>query len=430
MKKFAQSIFTLTALLAFTFPAASEAAPGTLPTAVPEEVGMSSERLERLSAMVQGYIDKNLLSGGVTLVSRRGKIVHFEAHGHQYKEENVPMDKDAIFVMMSMTKPIVSVALMMLYEEGHFLLDDPISNWLPEFANKVVLVESAKGIERVPAARPITVRHVLSHTSGVDPNRDLLTDDEKALLRREDTLAKTYAKRGPLPLNFHPGDRWQYGSSTDYVALLVEKISGQTIDVFLKERIFDPLGMEDTFYNVPKSKVDRVAAVYRPSGPNNTIELSREPAYREPTRYFPGTYGLSSTAADYWRFQQMVLNGGEANGVRFLSPKTVNLMITNHIGDKLVYIRGPGYGFGLGYSVLRDPGKAVEPLTPGSFSWGGAWGTIFWVDPAEDMIGIFLTQITSYRHLNVRQELAVMATQAVTESYSQLPPRVMGYETR
>ncbi len=187
--------------------------------------------------------------------------------------------------------------------------------------------------------------------------------------------------------------------------------------------------MHDTHYNVPESKTARVAAVYRPSEPDNKIALSRAPGYREPTQYFPGTYGLSSTTADYWRFHQMMLNGGELNGVRILSPKTVDLMVTNHTGDKLVYIRGPGYGFGLGYSVLTDPAKAAEPLTPGTFSWGGAWGTIFWVDPAEDMIGVFMTQITSYRHLNVRPLLGVTATQAIVESYQDQPPTVMGYQS-
>lgn len=400
-----------------------------LPRATPEEVGMSSERLERLNEMVQRHIDDELLAGAVTLVARKGKVVHFEAHGDNWREENQPMTTDAIFVIMSMTKPIVSVALMMLYEEGLFLLDDPISKWLPEFADKKVLVEGEHGLERVPAERSITIRHVLTHTAGVDPNRGLLTDEERRLLRREETLAETYKKRGALPLNFQPGENWQYGSSTDYVALLVEKMSGIPLDRYLKERIFEPLGMHDTHYNVPESKTDRVAAVYRPSDPHNKIALSRAPGYRKPTQYFPGTYGLSSTAADYWRFHQMMLNGGELNGVRILSPKTVNLMITNHVGDKLVYIRGPGYGFGLGYSVLTDPGKAAEPLTPGSFSWGGAWGTVFWVDPAEDVIGVFMTQITSYSHLNVRPLLGVTVTQAIVESYQNQPPTVMGYQS-
>ncbi len=411
------------------FPA--QAADGLL-TAEPEDVGMSSKRLERLSKIMQRYIDDDLLAGTVTLVARKGKVVHFEAQGYRHREANEPMTKDSIFVIMSMTKPIVSTALMMLFEEGYFLLDDPISNYLPEFADKQVIVTDEEGhTTRVDAARPITFRHVLTHTAGVDPPRDALTEEERGSgggFGQGGTLQQQYAIRAKWPLAFHPGDEWRYGSSTNYVAMLVERISGKSLDDFLQERIFLPLGMHDTHYNVPESKVDRVAAVYSPSGENNTIELRTAPTYREPRQYFPGTHGLSSTAADYFIFHQMILSGGEFSGVRLLSPKTVNLMITNHVGDKLIYPRGPGYGFGLGYGVLNDPSKAIDPLTPGSFSWGGAWGTIFWVDPVEEMIGILMTQITSYRHLNVRHLLAVGATQAIIDSNSNKPFSVKGYE--
>ncbi len=195
---------------------------------------------------------------------------------------------------------------------------------------------------------------------------------------------------------------------------------------FLQEKIFDPLQMDDTFYIVPREKVPRVAAVYSPSGPNQTIELSRAPEYRE-TTYFGGVAGLSSTISDYFRFSQMLLNGGQLDGVRLLSPKTINLMISNHSGDNDVYIRGPGYTFGLGFGIVNDAGKARDPLTPGSFTWGGAWGTIFWVDPVENMIGIMMTQITSYSHLSVRQELGVTAMQSIIDSYSNKPYAVSPY---
>jgi len=254
----------------------------------------------------------------------------------------------------------------------------------------------------------------------------VLTEEELALLPRKATLEETLINRAPLPLSFHPGDDWQYGSSTDYVALLVERISGQPLVDFLQEKILDPLQMHDTSYIVPKDKVDRVAAVYSPSGPNQTIELSRAPEYRE-TTYFGGVAGLSSTVSDYWRFSQMLLNGGELDGVRLLSPKTINLMISNHSGDHDVYIRGPGYTFGLGFGLVSDAGTARDPLTPGTFSWGGAWGTIFWVDPVENMIGIMMTQITSYRHLTVRQDVGVTAMQAIIDSYSNKPYSVAPY---
>jgi CubicO group peptidase (beta-lactamase class C family) len=236
------------------------------------------------------------------------------------------------------------------------------------------------------------------------------------------------AARGPLPLAFHPGDEWNYGSSTDYVAYMVERISGQRVDRFLQERIFAPLGMVDTHYNVPASKVGRVAAVYSPSGPGRTIELRRPPETSE-TSYFGGVAGLSSTTSDYFRFAQMILNGGELNGVRLLSPSTVNLMITNHTGDLPIYIRGrDAYGFGLSFSMLTDPDNSREALTPGSFGWGGAWGTVFWIDPAEETVMIFMTQISSYGHFNIRQDFPNMVMQAITESRRTGPGRIGGYE--
>ena len=396
------------------------------PTAAPEEVGVSSDRLQRLSKTMQRYIDSNMLAGTVSLVSRNGKVIHVESQGWKNKETGEQMTDDSIFVIMSMTKPIVSTALMMLYEEGHFLLTDPITDWIPELAGKQVIIEDSGVNYRMSAHRPITFRHVLSHTAGVDPSREVLTGEELALLPRKATLEETLINRAPLPLSFHPGDDWQYGSSTDYVALLVERISGQPLVDFLQEKILDPLQMHDTSYIVPKDKIDRVAAVYSPSGPDQTIELFRAPEFRE-TTYFGGVAGLSSTVSDYWRFSQMLLNGGELDGVRLLSPKTVNLMISNHSGDHDVYIRGPGYTFGLGFGLVSDAGTARDPLTPGTFSWGGAWGTIFWVDPVENMIGIMMTQITSYRHLTVRQDVGVTAMQAIIDSYSNKPYAVAPY---
>ena len=399
-----------------------------LPLDKPENVGVSSARLQRLSAAMQRYIDGNMLAGTVSLISRNGKVIHFESQGWKNKETGEEMGDDSIFVIMSMTKPIVTTALMMLYEEGRFLLTDPITNWIPELEGKQVIVNDQGGSYRMTAKRPITFRHVLSHTSGLDPSRDALSETELALLPRAATLEATLLQRAPLPLNFHPGDDWQYGSSTDYVALLVERISGEPLVDFLQQRILDPLQMHDTFYIVPRDKVHRVAAVYKPTGENQTIELARAPEYSE-TTYFGGVAGLSSTATDYWRFSQMLLNGGVLDGVRLLSPKTVNLMISNHIGDNDVYIRGPGYTFGLGFGILNDAGKARDPLTPGTFTWGGAWGTIFWIDPVENMIGIMMTQITSYSHLSVRQELGVTAMQAIIDSYSNKPYAVAPYRT-
>ena len=391
-----------------------------LPMASPESVGVSSERLERMSDAMQRYIDANQLAGTVSLISRKGQVIHMESQGWKSKETGEEMTGDTIFFIMSMTKPIVSTALMMLYEEGHFLLTDPISDWIPEVADKQVIVENEFGTYRVPAHRPVDFRHVLSHTAGLDPSRDALNADELAMLGRRDNLEDTIIRRGPLPLAFHPGDEWQYGSSTDYVALLVERISGETLKEYLQKNIFDPLGMEDTFYVVPEEKRDRVASVYSPTGPGQTIELSRTKEYSNTPffgeNYYGGVAGLFSTASDYWRFSQMLLNGGELDGIRLLSPKTVSLMISNHSGDGDVYVRGPGYNFGLGFGILSDAGKARDPLTPGSYTWGGAWGTIFWTDPVEEMTGIMMTQITSYSHLTVRQDFGVTAMQSIIDA--------------
>ena len=398
-----------------------------LPLAMPESVSVSSQRLQRLDESMRRYIDNELLAGTVTLIARDGKIIHLKAQGWKDKENDLAMTDDTLFVIMSMTKPIVSVALMMLYEEGRFLLTDPVSKWIPEIIDKKVIIQTDGKTIREETASPITFRDVLAHTAGVNPPRDALNTEEINLLDRKDTLEETILARAPLPLAFHPGEEWQYGSSTDYVALLVERIADQSLPDFLEQRIFNPLRMEDTHYVVPREKVKRVASVYSPSGPDKKIELFRAPAYRE-TKYFGGTAGLSSTAADYFRFSQMLLNGGELDGVRLLSPKTINLMITNHTGDNDIYIRGPGYTFGLGFGILNDAGKARDPFTPSTFTWGGAWGTIFFVDPIENMIGIMLTQITSYRHINARQDLGVTAMQSIINSYSNQPLSISPYQ--
>jgi len=408
-----------------------------LPLAKAESVGMSSKRLERINAFIKDYIDTNQIAGAVTLVARKGKIVHFESQGWRYKEENQPMEKDAIFSLASMTKPIVSTALMMLWEDGRFMLDDPISKWLPSYAKKEVL-DPLTG-RRAPA-QPVTVRHVLSHTSGLSLTPSTspapLTDGEPLAAQqssgapaRPKTLAEAIERAAGTPLAFQPGERWQYGSSTDFVAILVEKMSGMTIDEFVRTRIFQPLGMRDTFYNIPREKVAKVAAIYRPDK-DGKIALSRKPEYREPTTYFPGVAGLNGTAADYFKFSQMLLNGGEYNGQRLLGRMTVNMMITNQIGPgKPVYIRGDGYGFGLGFGVLTNPAKAADALSIGTFTWGGANGTLFWIDPQEDLIGILMIQINPYSHFNIRPLFSVAVSQAITDSLADQKPRIMGYDT-
>ena len=404
-----------------------------LPLVPAESVGMSAERLQRIDDYFQRFIDDGQIAGAVTLVARRGKVVHHSAVGWRHREAELPMTTDAIFTLMSMTKPIVSAGLMMLFEEGRFRLDDPISDWIPEYADHKVLERDGPRRRRVPEARPVTIRHVLTHTSGLtlNPNDAGLSEEERRHVTNDGepfaTIGGRVARAARIPGAFHPGDQWQYGSSTDYVAVLVEKISGRPIDVFLKERIFEPLGMRDTFYNVPRDKVNRVAAVYRPTD-GGPAELMRAPAFREPTTYFPGVAGLNGTSSDYFRFAQMIANGGELDGVRLLGRMTVDLMISNHTGAKDIYVRGAGYGFGLGFGVLVDPTQSFDALSPGSYGWGGAYGTLYWADPVEDLVGLMFIQLPGHGPLNIRQRFTNVVTQAVVDTWADQRPRVLGYD--
>ena len=400
-----------------------------VPTARAESVGMSSDRLQRIDEVMQAYIDRNEIAGAVTLVARRGKVVHFSAIGRRDAESGTPMTHDTIFRIASMTKPIASVALMMLYEEGHFQLRDPISKWLPEFADMQVAVPApdqerlAGRYKLVPAARPITVQQVLTHTAGL-PNayRGIMQPEFEEMASQTkpgDTVGDMLQRLSTLPLNFHPGDAWEYSRATDIVGRLVEVMSGQTLDDFLKERLFEPLEMSDTHFYLPESKLTRFATLYRPDD-NGKMELAEVPTVEsrfvaEPHVYFSGAGGLVSTARDYFRFHQMMLNGGELEGTRILSRKTVELMTTNHTGDKGIWLTGPGYGFGLGYAIVTDLGQSGSPRSEGSYYWGGAYGTIFWVDPKEELIGILMEQIRPYTHINTRADMATMTYQAIVD---------------
>ena len=400
-----------------------------LPMAEPEDRGMSTERLKRIDTVMQRYVDDELVAGVVTLIARGGRVVHFNAVGYRDVEAKAPMTVDTIFRIASMTKPITSVAAMMLYEEGHFQLRDPISKFLPEFFDMKVAVTAPDGervaapYKSVPAARPITIQHLLTHTAGLANNyRGMTRSDYQRISARQEpdeTTGDMILRLAELPLNFHPGDRWEYGPATTVVGRLVEVISGQTLEEFFRDRIFAPLGMKDSYFYLPESKVDRFAANYRP-GDDNKIELVEAPTVdsrfiKEPHVYFSGAGGMVSTAADYFRFHQMMLNGGELDGVRLLGRKTVELMTANHIGDLEVWLTGAGNGFGLGYSVVTDVGPAASPRSLGSYGWGGAYCTYFWVDPVEELIGIIMTQVRPYTHLNIRQDLAVLANQAIVD---------------
>jgi CubicO group peptidase (beta-lactamase class C family) len=400
-----------------------------VPTANAEDVGMSSSRLARLDRAMQGYVDRGEVAGVVSLVARRGKVVHFSTVGERYVETAAPMTPDTIFRIASMTKPIASVALMLLYEEGRFQLRDPIEKWLPAFRDMQVAMpttysELGKGkYKRVEASSPITVQHVLTHTAGLPNSYRGITrsDFEEVTPQRKpgDTLEDFVERLSSLPLNFHPGDAWEYGRATDVVGRLVEVMSGQSFDEFLRDRIFVPLDMVDTHFYLPTSKLQRFAALYRPDG-SRRLALREEPTaesifVREPHSYFSGAGGLVSTARDYFRFQQMMLNGGTLDGVRILGRKTVELITVNHVGQRDVWLVGPGHGFGLGYAIVQDPGMVAMPYSVGSYFWWGAYNTAFWVDPKEELVGVLLTQLRPYTHLNIRQDLVTLAYQAIID---------------
>ena len=418
-------------VLCSRFVSLTQAAPPAsgLKTARPESVGMSSERLVRLEDAMKQYIEKDLVAGTVTLVARKGRVVHFEAQGMADVDTGSAMTTDTIFRIASMTKPITSVALMILFEEGKFQLHDPIANWLPEFNDMQVAVLSGSApvgapFYLVPANKSITVRHVLTHTAGLANNyRGINVAGYRQVMGNRDPgeTLETYIRRlATLPLNYHPGDNWEYSAATSVVGRLVEVMSGMTLDEFFHRRIFEPLQMQDTYFYLPESKLDRFASQYRPEGEENKIVLddpgTRDSRFvKEPHNFFSGSGGLVSTAADYVRLQQMMLNGGEVGGVRLLGRKTVAMMFRNHTGNLPIWLRGPGTGFGLGYSVVLDSGLAATTSSEGSVSWGGAYNTVFWIDPKEELIGILMSQVRPYTHLNMRADMISLVNQAIID---------------
>ena len=402
---------------------AQSSGPG-LPMSDPEAVGMSAERLARIAPAMQKYIDAELVPGVVTLIARKGKVVHFESQGFMDIDSGKPMRSDAIFRIASMTKPIASVALMMLWEEGHFQLRDPVSKFIPEFTDQMVSTTSDASGESgglIPVNRSSTIRDMLTHTAGL-ANRyrgNVPYYQSVTRARPDDTLEDYIARIAALPLNYQPGEQWQYSHATDVVGRLVEVISGQSLDEFFEERIFEPLGMNDTHFFMDDDKGGRLMSQYAPGPEDNRIRL-QDPGTdasrwiaSENKQVFKGAGGLVSTAHDYLRFQQAMMNGGELDGARLLSPNTLDLMMENHTGDLALWLPGPGFGFGLGWAVLEDRGEAASPMTEGSVYWGGAYCTLSWIDRENELVGILMTQVRPYNHLNIRQDFQVLASQAI-----------------
>ena len=388
------------------------------PTAKPETVGLSSERLARVGTLMQSHIAAKDISGAVTLVARHGKVVHLDAHGVADIDARRQMQTNTLFRMFSMTKPVTAVAVLMLMEEGKLLLSDPVSKYIPEFRDPKVAVTRqpndplGAGVALVPANRPLTIKDLLSHTGGLSdspepgPAREFL---QRANLPNGGTLAERVQRRGALPLNFQPGSQWQYSLTIgfDTLARIVEIQSGLPYNEFLKQRMFDPLGMKDTFYDVPAGRANDIAVGYNKTdkGLVRSTATPADPAKVEYISGAGGSGGIASTASDYWRFCQMLLNGGTLDGKRLLSRKTVELMTADSIPglDLRNYRNGEqvlqGYGFGLGVRVRRNNGENGWLGTPGDYGWAGAAGTYFWIDPKEELIGILLieTPIVSLR---------------------------------
>jgi CubicO group peptidase (beta-lactamase class C family) len=374
----------------------------SLPFATPEEVGLSRARLTRLTDALRAEIERGHVPGAVALVARRGKIAYFESLGVRDPAGSAPMQKDAIFRIYSMTKPIVSVAAMMLWEEGQFLLNDALAKYLPEFGRpKVALARDGK-IELVPAERDITIQDLLRHTSGLtyefrgnSPVQKMYM--EAKIFRRNQTNADQAATLAQLPLMHQPGTRWEYSRSTDLLGRLVEVLSGMSLGEFLSERILKPLGMADTAFFVPSEHHGRLAEAF-PRDPETDTPVQLVEVKEKP-RFESGGGGMVSTALDYARFLQMLLNGGRLDGVRLLSRKTVEYMTADHLGpitgapDLLI----PGYGFGLGFAMRLQAGIAQVPGSVGQYYWGGLAGTTFWVDPKEDFFALMLIQAPGQR---------------------------------
>ena len=405
---------------------------------VVKPIGVSSERLTRIDNFIQSYIDKGELNGASAIILRNGKIIYYKSFGFANKEKNIAMKNDNIFRIASMTKPIISVAAMMLYEEGKFLLDDPVSKFIPEFKNPVVLDKyNAKDTSytTIPAKREITIRNLFSHTSGIS-YAQIGSDISNAIYFKNginggigtpySTLKQVIPKLAKLPLFNQPGDAFLYGLNTDVLGYLIEVISGMPLDKFLQEKIFTPIGMKDTYFFLPKEKQSRLVSLYMQDDKGNLrIEdsiislngiFSRDFPKTTGGSYFSGGAGLCSTAYDYAIFGQMLLNGGEYNGKRILSPATIHIMTTNQIGDYLMWgdvnhVRH----FGLGFGIYSDYAERTMLIPAGSFGWDGMFASNFWADNKNKIVVVVMRNIWPTAHWDFGDRIKPVIYQALTE---------------
>ena len=410
--------FTLVFL--FTFSGILAAAPVEL--VAPESVGMSSERLVVLKNRLQQELDDGVTGGIQVLIARRGKVVMHENLGFANIEENKPITDETLFRIYSMTKPIVGTAMMMLYEKGVYSMDDPLSKHIPEFSGLQVYAgadDDGNMILENPV-RPPTIQDLMRHTAGFTYGifGDTPVDQmyaEKGVLR-EDSLQQLIENLGDIPLLYQPGERWVYSVSVDVQAYLIEKWSGQKVGDFLQEHLFDPLGMDQTMAWVPPDKANLLASVYTHADGVRTVDTSPTSTnhFRRPA-YFSGGGQLISTADDYWRFAQMLLNGGEFDGERYLSPVLVDMMSEDRLPDDMDIGFYRGSGFGLNVAVVRDRSDVGYPVNEGEFFWAGIATTLFWIDPEEELVAIMMTQYLPFNDLYFRDILHRMLYPAIIE---------------
>jgi CubicO group peptidase (beta-lactamase class C family) len=400
--------------------------------AKPESAGFSSERLQRIDTMFRTFVDQHKIAGVTALVARRGKIVYYKATGFDDMEKQTPLQKDAIFRIASQTKAITSVAVMMLYEEGRISLNDPVSLYLPEFGDPRIVASFNKkdsSYTSRPAKRPVTIHDLLTHTSGYCyPGNG--GDEVNAIYVKNkvvngvpshiSTLKEEMQKIATVPLVHEPGEMFTYGLSTDILGYLVETVSGQSLDNFFRTRIFAPLGMTDTYFRLPKEKEGRLMLLYEDSNKGDGIVKSTGEYKDYPVRegvYYSGGGGLSSTAMDYAIFEQMLLNEGEYNGIRLLGRKAIQMMRTNQIGDLgagSIFLSGSTDKFGLGFEVISLPGSAGVPISQGAFGWAGAFGSLYWIDPGEDLIALLVIQKLG-NYTDLRNKFIATVYQAIEE---------------
>ena len=393
----------------------------------PEEVGMDSARLDKITQAMQTFVDEGLLSGAVTMAARRNKVIHFESVGYRDIESKSPMGNDSIFRIYSMTKPVTGVALMILYEESKFRLSDPVSKYLPELNNLQVFsgTDNDGNIVTEPPNHPMTIRELMSHTGGLTygifASSPVDSNYREAELLSNDLTNREFTRRlGKIPLKHQPGSRWEYSVAVDVQGYLVEKLSGLPFDEFLDSRIFEPLNMVDTDFYVSEDKINRFAQVY---GYNDAGELEAGEGFAfsnflEDPAFKSGGGGLVSTANDYMRFSQMLLNGGELDGTRILAPLTIELMRRDQTpkGMTGAMSGAGGLSFGLDFAIVEDPVEA-ETYSKGEYYWGGAAGTWFWIDPAEELVFVGMIQQFGALRPDVRSTSRRLVYQAITDAY-------------